>query len=91
MPDNVEEISVEDTYMIYPNPTDNMIYVRNSNREGSVMNVAIYDLNGRLCCMDTLSDMEGISLSQYGISYGMYIVKVESEGKVETKKIIYNP
>ena len=79
---------------IYPNPFSQETHIELENSEFSPMDVQIYSLDGRLVFRKIQSDSEliwnGKSENQQSLNSGIYICKVQSEGKVYTQKIVLN-
>ena len=76
--DSIEESKLE----IYPNPTSGII---NLDNNGEVLNITIYDINGRI-----VVEHENYSLQQLNISElnnGIYFMKINN---LYTQKIIKN-
>lgn len=75
--DNLKETSIT----VYPTIFDNSFTVKSS---GGILRIAVYDINGKLMLIrDNVFDETEISISKSG----MYIVKVEGNGVVETFKV----
>ena len=72
---------VADLVSIYPNPSNGVVNI--AVTENSV--VSVMDVAGRTVAMYNVNANEEVSFTQ---SAGMYIVKVESNGKVSTHKLV---
>jgi len=80
---SVDNIDLENSISVYPNPTTN--FVKISNVENST--VSIVDINGKkIFSRDNCSINETIDLQQ--INSGVYFVSIENNTKVVTKKLI---
>ena len=72
----LEEMATEqDAFQVYPNPTSRMVYF------GKVMDVALYDINGKLIRVERNTDYIDI----LGLNAGSYYLK---NGAGQTKKLI---
>lgn len=70
---------------VYPNPTNGLLCLRSSDR---IIGVQIIDQQGRLIPLEPSDDLSKINLSK--IESGIYFVKVTTENKQETVRIIKN-
>ncbi len=74
-------------FEIYPNPTGGMINLKCNSFEGNRAGVKIYDLSGKVVLESVLTAAhQRFDLS--ALPKGNYILKVTSESKVGSKKII---
>lgn len=71
-------------YSIYPNPTKDIINIENFN-EGSINSIKIIDSTGKLVLKQN-NNLQQINLKQ--ISQGIYIIQIESDGKLYNQKIV---
>lgn len=77
---DIDELNIK----IYPNPTSGFIHFESENTE--IENIQIYDLTGKLIITKTGFENKEIDLS--GISSGVYLVKINTNKKSFTTKII---
>lgn len=83
---NVNEVSIQVQINIFPNPAKDRIYISIPKNEKRTI-IAILDLQGRLIKSETITDEQSeINVSE--LPSGMYLLKVENEQGVITKKII---
>lgn len=77
---------ISDNVAIYPNPVSNTLYF---NYDGSIQNASyqLFSLQGRLIKQDPVIS-ESIDLS--GIENGMYLLKLDLDGKMTNLRIIKN-
>jgi hypothetical protein len=76
---NAEELLENNTIIIYPNPTENILNI--SSRES--VRIDLFDLLGNLVLSTTENK---VNMSQ--LSSGTYILNIEYRGEVINKKII---
>lgn len=76
----VEELAIQ----LYPNPTSNRIYLKGINTNTSI---DVFSVEGRQLVNYQLDHSSYLDLN---LSSGLYIVKIASEGKSITKKLIVN-
>lgn len=76
-----EEFTIE-TIKIYPNPTKNHINIVGIKEEASL---EIISLDGRKLLVKPISGITKINLN---LTSGIYLARIESQGKVTTKKIV---
>lgn len=74
--------------LLYPNPVSDRLYFRSSMAPEKIMQVEIYDLQGRQVRSDNLAGYESISVQ--GLQPGVYLLRArnEEEGFIQTKKFI---
>jgi hypothetical protein len=75
------ESEINNLFTVYPNPSNGVVNI--AVTENSV--VSVMDVAGRTVAMYNVNANEEVSFTQ---SAGMYIVKVESNGKVSTHKLV---
>jgi hypothetical protein len=77
-------------FIMYPNPADTEVYIRNSRNIGSAV-YKIIDINGRVLETNQLS-LVNLSKIEIGhLSSGIYVISLKTEsGDVYTQKIIKN-
>lgn len=78
---SVQDVSLENTISIYPNPATDVIQIAS---EIALTNVEVYNINGQLVLTSNLS--EEIDISK--LSSGVYFVTLYSETSFITKKLI---
>lgn len=76
--DEVEEMTIK----IYPNPTTNRVYFSNVTMP---TNVDVYSLEGRLLSNHQINGNSSFDLN---LSSGMYVLKMTSDGKSYSKKLM---
>ncbi|HMR89002.1 MAG TPA: T9SS type A sorting domain-containing protein [Saprospiraceae bacterium] len=74
---------------IYPNPFNEIITIENSFTESSMLNIKIYDFNGRLVkTSSTLNSGNTIKISTKEIVSGIYILALNTDTNFYVTKII---
>ncbi|HET8808964.1 MAG TPA: S8 family serine peptidase [Flavobacteriaceae bacterium] len=81
---STEEITEENSFSIYPNPVSEKLYV-DFSKENASANLQIYSILGRKV-MEQQNVTDFITVSS--LAPGMYLVKIVSEEKVATFKIV---
>lgn len=79
---STENVEAENDINIYPNPATNNV---NINKKGQLY---IYDIQSRLIYSNNNFEGGNVNLSSY--KSGLYLVKIISDNKVYTKKLIIN-
>lgn len=75
---------------VYPNPTSDFIILStSSNNVHQLFDVQLYTLNGALVFNTRTQANQKISLNQYQLTNGIYLLKVQQGIRVYTKKLIY--
>ncbi len=70
--------------MIYPNPSNGIIYIKNNNSQ--LMDIKIYDINGRIIFTDKIQQFNQIDITNF--QKGSYLIKVFEGLNEKTSKII---
>ncbi len=69
---------------IYPNPTNDLLFVEIDNQ--LLTKITLLDINGRLLLQKNISQQGSLDLKQF--SKGVYVLKLEVEGKVLFRKVL---
>ena len=77
-----------ETYLnVYPNPTDDLLYVELSG--AGIAAVALYDLQGRMVYSRTPDDLPAATVNMRNIPAGVYLLRVtDTNGKEYQQKIV---
>jgi len=85
---DINEIAGNDNLIIYPNPSDGIIYLNSTILQKASV-VKVYDMDGRILYNKELHRMEGIlKLDLNHSGAGLYFVKIQSENGVVVKKLV---
>lgn len=82
LPDPAPEVSASTPIKIYPNPTDEILWI-----EGQVDEAVVMNLYGRRLQEHTHLAGKN-SLDLYGLQPGMYIIKINKNGAISSHKIL---
>jgi len=74
-------------FNVYPNPTKDIVNIRLEENH-MLHEIQIYDLNGRHIKTHTCKDTNETSIDVSDLATGMYTLKINSEGAIESKKLI---
>ena len=83
---------IENSLIIFPNPSsENLNILFNKSTDNTQMNIELYNINGEL--IDVI--YEGVNKREINYNYnfnasGIYILKIKTNKKVYTRKIIIN-
>jgi len=83
--ENIENVSLATGIQISPNPANNMINVQSDE---DVRRVNIYNIAGQLVLNLTSDNIETVDISR--LNSGLYIIRIETEEKVYTERLIKN-
>jgi hypothetical protein len=84
-----DRLSAEDI-SVYPNPTSDQLNVKlPMPLNGAPALLNLYGIKGNLVHQELFQGSSTIALSALNLSPGIYLVKVRTENKVYTRKIIY--
>ena len=77
-----------ETYLnVYPNPTDDLLYVELSG--AGIAAVALYDLQGRMVYSQNPDDLPVATVNMRNIPAGIYLLRVtDTNGKEYQQKIV---
>ncbi len=84
---NIENINLENKLLIYPNPTKNKFYLKTDKMQE--MNIEIFDIFGKKIFYKNYFDKD-VSIDLNKEEKGIYFMKIKTENKSFTKKIILN-
>jgi glucose/arabinose dehydrogenase len=77
-------------FSLYPNPANKEFFIKNDNHT-ALLNVQIFDLSGKLLLTKKLETTLENSISVSNLSFGMYLVTVETaNGKRFNTKLVVN-
>lgn len=82
---------LESNFQLYPNPSmGDVVYIKGENFLGSEVNIEIYDVLGNRVSEKKYSDSSSdtLAINVSSLVDGMYIVKVNSQGKSFSKKLL---
>ncbi len=87
--DEIRTIIEESILEIYPNPTDDILYIKVHDNIETELNVFIYDMTGRLLIEKT-NKIGFFEVSVGHLPMGMYSVKIRTGNTVYNRKILIN-
>ena len=82
---DINEYSQETKVNVYPNPTNDRLYIET---EGEINNVVIYDVYGRQ--QTTVNGQQSLSIDLSKLNAGIYFIKINTEEGNIVKRIIKN-
>jgi hypothetical protein len=89
-PTSDHPLDEEQEILLYPNPTSGMLHISWSEQEtGSKAVFQLYGINGMLVYREELHGSTSLDLGGLNLTPGMYIVRIRTDSKVHTKKIIF--
>lgn len=88
---SVEELSMFNNYMVYPNPSKDVLFVESNSNENTTLTVSLTNILGEEVFSNQFKGLsnnfrEKIDMSSLG--KGMYILSLSSEKGVKTYKIV---
>lgn len=84
---SVIETFADNNIQLYPNPAKDLVLIDNGNFEGKKYQVQVFDLMGHLTYQEVFSAQQA-NLDISNLPIGYYLVKLVSEHKVYTDKLI---
>ena len=94
LPENVSvgfvEATLRDELLVYPNPTSNVIRLKNTASEAKNAIAELYTVSGQLVLTENLSLQENVAktLNVSKFENGFYILRVTTEGETVEEKIM---
>lgn len=82
-----EELAME--FTVYPNPTNEFLYVEATEKSTSISVVSIYNLMGSLVYQEKFDGTIEISLDGMNVQPGIYIVSIRNGAAIRSEKVIY--
>jgi len=82
-PLGINDNSIAEKFILYPNPTKNIITIKSEETDYSIQ---IYDLNGRLILNPKKAQDDTINVSS--LAKGTYLFEFLSKGKVSVQRVI---
>ncbi|WP_223032387.1 zinc-dependent metalloprotease [Hanstruepera marina] len=89
---SVDEISLEDTFFVYPNPNNGQFTIKLKSNSGKDINVEVFDIRGRSILNQSYRNTGDFNqtISLDNAQSGMYLLNINDGDKKVTKKIIVN-
>lgn len=87
--DEKRSINEKSIFEIYPNPTDDILYIKAHDSTETGLNVFIYDMTGRLLIEKT-NKIGFFEVSVGHLPMGMYSIKIRTGNTVYNRKILIN-
>ena len=84
---DINEYSQETKVKVYPNPTNDRLYIET---EGEIKEVIVYDIYGRHQVTETPSHRDMTSVNVSKLNAGVYFIKINTEEGNIVKRIIKN-
>ncbi len=82
----VDQNLVETELSVYPNPIHSILNIKSST---VIQSVSIFDINGRII-LTKQNDSDSMILDTESLSFGMYVLKVNTNEGTSIQKIIKN-
>lgn len=86
-PVTIGNLNKEDMFSIYPNPATSKIILSNLNASAQT-NISISSSDGLMLIQNIYHNQEKIEMDISALSAGIYIIKIQTNKGVETKKLI---
>lgn len=83
---NTEETEDEVTLNIFPNPASSQLQLRWDNKSSSLSQGILYNMNGMK--VQDFSFYQSTVLDVHHLPAGLYLIKVENEGKIISQRIV---
>lgn len=80
------EINNIENLELFPNPVINQLSILNSEFDGATLDVTLFTIQGKQISSQLISSFQKIKVT--GLTPGMYLIKIKSNGKVYSGKFI---
>jgi PKD repeat protein len=90
-PVGIDEISSGGSYVLSPNPTDNIAYIKKMSEENEEVNIQLFDASGRLLFKENnvqTSKSSSYALQTHELNAGVYLVLIQSKRENNLLKLI---
>ncbi len=81
----------EGNYILYPNPTRDVVYIQTDFDEKEAPDITIANLNGEVIVSLDRYNSGLIDFNDYNLQPGMYLVTIRTEQAIQTDKILFIP
>ncbi len=81
-----QEINNISIIKVFPNPTNDFVNIEFDSKQNTISTISIIDLSGKVLITKKIAD--NIQLNTKGLKNGIYMLKIEINNNVITKKII---
>ncbi len=85
---SLPEMALANTYAIYPNPTNGMVYIENEGAGTKELQVEVYSLNGKLLLQQNFSGNDRVELDLGQLARGMYNLKLTSDNGAYVRQLV---
>lgn len=84
------DMPIENNFMVYPNPSNGVIYFTASNMGIETYQVTVYDISGKAIFMKEYTDGEKVNAIDLNLSNGVYLMQLtdKSNGEVHKQKFV---
>jgi len=86
---NTTDVSLGQAITLSPNPTHDTLNLHNNNGK-PINGVRVYDLQGRLILTNESAPNKTHSINVHSLENGIYLVQIETENRLITKRFIKN-
>jgi hypothetical protein len=85
---SLNNISIQNKFVVYPNPFNELVYIKNANSSNQLINVALYDNAGKMIYLnEEFNTSDEIKLAD--LAKGVYFLKiVEYDGNISYLKLV---
>jgi hypothetical protein len=90
-PVSINETTTSDSFQLFPNPTNGEFILRGNGFSTSELDISLLDVNGRIIESRVVNPTSNSINERFDLSNqanGVYLISIQSEGKVEVKKVV---
>lgn len=87
MPLSVDDISVDNNFSVFPNPSNGAIKIK-AARDFGKSSITVYDVNGRQVFSKEINLTGTVPLNMNSLKAGLYIMKIQGENFAYSNKLI---
>ena len=87
-PTAVENVSLESTFTVYPNPATNKISIATQSNLQGETTICIFNMNGEILQQEKFQSQSLIEMDVSVLAKGIYLLQIQTKAGVENKKLV---
>ncbi len=90
--DDNEIVSAKESYLLYPNPSKDILYIQTNSKTDKKINISLYNVRGqKVLTSNNIQIKNGntsLDLSEKKLANGVYFIKISSKDSEDLKKLL---
>ena len=83
-----EAVPPKSNFTVYPNPAVRTITINNEKNMFQETRITLFTYTGVLVLRSNFNNQPKITMDVSGLKEGLYLLKIEADGSIETKKLM---